>query len=232
MSIYAFLAPQQVKKPSSALPRQLMTSESRTSSLNVPALESSLSWTALPSTIDTTYDSSAPLSVDPESPEAIFTALLGSSQIKRVERLSSVVRGFSKGFSDGFDERLSAWHNFWSEREVGYEGGSIPGTFELEVSRRLHRLKQARYRIRNRDWVARRLWLIFLVHEVEYISQWEHIELYTSRGVDPMSAALKMATKYLYTAKGDYKRGKNIVRVMKEGGPASVLEDGGLAQSM
>jgi hypothetical protein len=212
--------------------------------------------TALPSNTDTIYDSSTYLSADflsarspidflssgqstvnrgTESPEAFFTAALGSSEEKRVERLVKVVGGFSKGegFSDGLYKRLSGWsHIFWSKQEVGFDDGSIPETaFEAGVAHRLRQLKQVRHKIRKKDWGDTRLWLVFVAHEVEYISQWEHIYLYTSRGVDSMSAAIKMATKYLDTASGDYKRGRNIVQVMKKGGPAWVLEDGGLPQS-
>ena len=247
-----------------------MNSESRASSLNVPALDSlvssvplssqppsvSPSSTALPSA-DTIYDSSTPLpadlpstrsptdflssgqsAVDPgtESPEAFFAGALGSSEEdEKVKQLASVVRGFptAEGFSDGLCKRLSGWSCFFrSKPEVGFEDGSIPETeFEVGVAHRLRQLKHARHKIRRKNWEDTRLWLVFLAHEVEYISQWEHINLYTSTGVDAMSAAIKMATKYLDTASGDNKRGRNIVQVMKEGGPASLLEDGGLPQS-
>ncbi|KAL5315980.1 hypothetical protein ACEPPN_016854 [Leptodophora sp. 'Broadleaf-Isolate-01'] len=168
-----------------------------------------------------------------ESFKAFFVAALGSSEEIRVARLTSVVESFSKGFSDGFKTRLSEWHSFWPKLDVVFESGPIPETvFEAGVACRLRRLGQARSKIKKKDWVATRLWLLFLAHEVEHISQWEHVDLFTSRGVDSMSIAIKMATKYLGTAKRDYKRAKKILQVMKEGGPASVLENGGLPQSI
>jgi hypothetical protein len=208
--------------------------------------------TGLPSTTDTIYDlstpsladllstrpstdflSSGPTAVGPgtENPEAFFTAALGSSEekkrVKRVKLLVSVVRGFSKteGLSNGLYKRLSGWPRIFRPKpEVGFEDGSVPETaFEAKVARRLHRLKQARQDIPKGGWEASRLWLVLLAHEVEYISQSEYIDLYTSRGVNPMSAAIKMAKKYLDTAGNDHRRGRNIVQVMKEGGPASLL---------
>ncbi|CAG8982691.1 hypothetical protein HYALB_00000972 [Hymenoscyphus albidus] len=207
----------------------------------------------LPSATDTTYGllgqihhpsiiastdflSSSQINIEPrtESPEAFFIAALGSSEEKRVKRLVSVVRGFSKAdeFSVGLHQNLSGWlYIFKSEPEVGFEDGSAPETaFEAGVAQRLRQLKQARCKMKEK-WADTRLWLVFLAHEVEYISQWEHISLYTSRGVDSMSAAIKMATKYLDKANGDYKRGRNIIQVMKEGGPASLLESGCFPQS-
>ena len=211
------------------------------------------SLTTLPLTTDAIYDSLTPLLADlppsrpsttdfrssgqstVDGPEAYFTAVLGSSEEKRAQRLISVARGFSEAerFSDGLFKRLSGWSRiFLSKREAGFEDGSLPETeFEAEVAHRLRQLEQARHKIRRKDWGDTRLWLVCLAHEIEHISQWECINLYTSRGVDPMSAAVKMATKYLYTASGDYKRSRNVVQIMKEGGPASLLEDGGLPQS-
>ena len=244
-----------------------MNSDLRASSLNVPALESSLSSLGLPqgSLASSVAPGSQPPSVsrstalpstttnailaaglpatsstdllssgqnDPgtESLEAYFTAALLKPE-KRVKQIVSVVQGYSKsrGFSDGFYNRLSRWSLiFPSNLEV-----DLPETpFETKVAHRLHRLRQARQNIKNKDWGDTRLWLILLAHEVEYISKWEYIDLFTSRGIDPMAAATKMATKYLDTAGGDYKRARNIVQVMKEGGPASLLENGGLAQSV
>ncbi|KAH6714039.1 hypothetical protein BKA61DRAFT_674650 [Leptodontidium sp. MPI-SDFR-AT-0119] len=248
-----FLAPQQVESHSSASPCQLVASGSRASSPNIPALEGSLSRTALPSIADTICNSSTPLAaglpsirsstdhlssgqsiVDPvtEGLEAFFAAALGSSKKMKVEQLVGVVRGYSEGFSDGFNQRLSRWYNFWPEPEAVLKGEPIlEMVFEAGVACRLRRLGQARSKIEKKAWGATRLWLLFLAHEVEYISQWEHIYLWTSRGVDPMSAAIKMATNYLPTAKSDYQRARNIVQIMKEGGPASVLENGGLSQT-
>jgi hypothetical protein len=153
-----------------------------------------------------------------------------------VKQLASVVRGFptAKRFSDELPKRLSRWSYFFRSKPErgGSKDGSIPETeFEVGVAHRLRQLKHARHEIRRKNWGDTRLWLVFLAHEVEYISKWEHINLYTSIRVDAMSAAIKMATKYLDTASGDNKRGRNIVQVIKEGGLASLLEDGGLPQS-
>ncbi|KAH9205063.1 hypothetical protein DL95DRAFT_451403 [Leptodontidium sp. 2 PMI_412] len=234
-----FLAPQQVESHSLASPYQLVASGSRASSLNIPALEGSPSWTALPSgpSVEGLIDGRPAARGVDELPmvsaiEAFFAAALGNSKKMKVEQLVGVVRGYSEGFSDGFNQRLSRWYNFWPEPEAVLEGGPIlEMVFEDGVACRLRRLGQARSKIEKKDWGATRLWLLFLAHEVEYISQWEHIYLWTSRGVDPMSAAIKMATNYLPTAKSNYQRARNIVQIMKEGGPASVLENGGLPQT-
>lgn len=61
---------------------------------------------------------------------------------------------------------------------------------------------------------------------MEHISQWKDIQLYTSRGVDRVSAAMSVAEKYLETVKADYKRSRNIVQILKEGGPAALLQSG------
>jgi hypothetical protein len=262
------LAPQR-PKPSSASSCELVSSESRTSSLNVPALESSLlppsclvssvplgsqlptvspPSTGLPSITNTTYDLSRPsladlpptrpltnflpssqstVGAETESLKEFFTAVLGSPDEKRVQRLVRVVQGFCKAkeLPDGLYERLwPEWSRiFRSPPEVGFEAGS---KFETEVAYRLRRLMQARQNIRKGDWEVSRLWLVFLAHEVEHISRWESIDLYTSRGIDPMSAAIKIAKKYFDTADVNYKRSRNIVQLLKEGGPASLLEDG------
>jgi hypothetical protein len=203
----------------------------------------------LPSIRSTGLLSLGQSTVDPgtKSPKVFFTAALGSSEKKRakertkervkerVERLVSVVQGFStaKGFTDGLYKHLDRWSCiFQSKPEVGFEDGPIPAGFEAEVAHRLRRLEQARHKIKKKNWGDTRLWLVCLAHEVEYISQWEDIDLYTSKGVNRMSAAITMAEKYLSTTSGDNKRGRNIVQVMRVGGPASLLEDGGMPQSM
>lgn len=202
----------------------------------------------LPSTTSSTDAlSSGQNTVDPgtESPEAFFTAALERSEQKwvkratqeklaeRVERLVSVVRDFAQPeiFSDEFSEYFFGWSRmFLSKPEVRFEDGSV-SKFEAGVSLRLRQLKHARHNIKKKDWWNTRLWLVFLVHEVEYISQWEHIELYTCRGIDAMAAAIQMAIKYLDTARADWKRGRNIIYLMEKGGPALLLGNSGLSQS-
>jgi hypothetical protein len=161
-----------------------------------------------------------------ESPEAFFTTALGSSEEKeQVKRLLGIAQTPSKP-SDGLYKRFWSGRSriFQSELGVSYEAGPIPKTaFEAEVADRLRRLKQARQNIGRKDWEADRFWLVFLAHEVEYISQSVHIDPYTSQGVNSSSAARKMVERYLDTVGDDYKRCSKVVQVLKEGGPASLL---------
>jgi hypothetical protein len=126
---------------------------------------------------------------------------------------------------------LSGWsHIFLFKSEEGLGDESIPKTeFEAGVAHRLRQLEQARHHIR--DYGDTRLWLVCLAHEIEYISQWKNIYLHTDRGVDAKSAAITMAAKYLKTAKSDFKRSRNIVQIMKEGGPAYLTENARFPQS-
>lgn len=263
------LAPQQLK-PCSASTCRLVSSESRASSLNVPALEGSSpslplgslvpsvplgsqpprvspSSTGLPPTVDTIYDLSAPSLLDPpsgrpssgflpldrstvgpevESPEAFFTSVLGESKEKRVKRLVGIVEGFSKAkeLPDKLDKSFwSRWPLiFGPEPEVGSEA------IQAGYTDRLRRLKQTRQSIRKGEWEAHRLWLICVAHEVEHISLWEGIDAHTSQGVNRLSAATKIVEEHLgEEGKEIPKRCRNIVHLMKEGGPAAVLLDDG-----
>ena len=155
---------------------------------------------------------------------------------EQVKRLVRTAQGFSeaKELSDEFYTGFwSKWPPIFSAPEVGSDGsGFEAGSFEAGVGRRLRRLKQAHQNIQKKDWEAERLWLVCLAHEVEHISQWEGIEQYTSQGVDPISAAITMAEYSMGEVKDHHKRGRNIVQVMKEGGPAAMLlEDGGTPRS-
>ena len=63
---------------------------------------------------------------------------------------------------------------------------------------------------------------------MEYISQWEGIDVYTSRGVDRRSAITKIVAKHLEIGANNLlKRCNNIVYLMTEGGLAVVLLDNG-----
>ena len=202
--------------------------------------------TGLPSTTCILYDSStAPALVDlplsrpltdyplssqstrTENPETYFTAVFGRGEEKRVKRLVRVVEGFSKA-KELSDESYKNFGTRWTQIfKSESEAGSISKVgFEAEVANRLCQLKQARQNIGGKDWEAGRAWLISLAHEVEHISQWKDIQLYTSRGVDRVSAAMSVAEKYLETVKADYKRSRNIVQILKEGGPAALLQSG------
>ena len=103
--------------------------------------------------------------------------------------------------------------------------------FEDSVASRLSRLKKARDNIERDDWQANRIWLVCLAHEVECISQWTDIYRLTARGIGVMSAAKSLAKQYIDTVDSDIKRGKNIVRILIEGGPTSLLLDGGIPSS-
>ncbi|KAH6714034.1 hypothetical protein BKA61DRAFT_656573 [Leptodontidium sp. MPI-SDFR-AT-0119] len=221
------LPPQQLNS-CSASTSPLVSSGLRASSLNSPAFEGSLSSPGLPDT--------GIVGAGRDSPEAFFTAVLTNSEERqekranRVKRLARVVRNFSRAEAfDGLCINSSRWSDiFLSKSEASFEAGSRPETtFEIEVANRLHRLKQSGQKIRKGDWQARRIWLICVAHELECISQWEDIDRYTSRGVDKMSAAIRIAKKYLGTAGGDRKKGRSIIQVMEEGGPAAVLLDDG-----
>lgn len=98
--------------------------------------------------------------------------------------------------------------------------------FIYSVASRLARLKTAHDKLERDDWQANRIWLLCLAHEVEYIAQWNHIYLLTSRGIGAMSAAKRLAKEYIDTVDRDLKRGKNIVRILMEEGPTSLLLDG------
>lgn len=152
-----------------------------------------------------------------------------------MNRLTSIAQSLSKAGepSDGL------YKLFWSERlcifrpEVDFEAGPIPETnFEAEVACRLRRLKQARQNIEKADWEAGSLWLIFLAHEIEYISQSRYISYYTDQGVNSSSAARRIVEKYLHISGNDYKRCRNIIQVIKIGGPASLLIDPYTPRSM
>ncbi|KAF4637521.1 hypothetical protein G7Y89_g549 [Cudoniella acicularis] len=208
--------------------------------------------TSLPSTADNIYDLSTPSSSHPqstqpssdflqssqntigpiaESPEAVFTAKLGSSNERRVKRLVKVVQGFSKAkeLSNGLDRSFwSRWPRiFGPEPEVGCEAESTPKTFEARLADRLCRLKQIRQQIRKSDWEASRLWLLCLAHEVEHISQWKGIDAYTSTGVSRVSAAIEIIEKHLgvVTENDDIKKSRNVSQIFEVGGPAALLLD-------
>lgn len=256
-----------------------MSSESRASSLNVPAIEGSPlspslalhgfgvkratdhlrrvlpSLTSLPSTINNIYDLSTPSLAYPqstqrvphppqssqntigpvaESPEEFFTAQLGSSNERRVQRLVEVVQGFSKTkeLSNRLDKSFwSQWPRiFRPEPEVGCEAESIPKVFEARLADRLCRLKQIRQKQRKSDWEASRLWLLCLAHEVEHISQWVGIDAYTFRGVRRVSAAISIIKSHLgdVIKNEDIGKSRNVFRIFKVGGPAALLlEDAG-----
>jgi hypothetical protein len=204
----------------------------------------------LPSSINTIHNLSTPLSDPPptrpssdvlplgqstvgprvESPKAFFTAALGRrSTESRVNRLVDVVNGLSRAevLPDGWHKHF---HSEWrrtsgSEPEAGSE--ATPKAFEAEAADRLYRLKQIRQNMRRDDWEASRLWLICLHHEVEHISKWEGIDVYTSKGVDRVSAAIKIVEQHLSSVKDDLKKRNNIFQVLQEGGPAAVLVDNG-----
>lgn len=96
---------------------------------------------------------------------------------------------------------------------------------EAEVFKKLDRLKQIRQNIPKGDWEARRLWLLCIQLEIEHLSKWEGIDAYTTRGVDRLSAAVKIVEKQIGPVKDSLKRSRNIFQVMKEGGPAAVFID-------
>lgn len=154
--------------------------------------------------------------------DSLSTTSRANPQLKH-KLLAGVVQGFSteEELSGKLIKHFSHKYICPAEPEVGVEDGSNP-TFETKVARRLCRLKRSRLQIWD-DWGARRLWLVLIIHEMDHISQSEDIKIYTSRGVNQMSAAMKMAKKYLDTVYGDYKRGRNIVEVMEKGGPASLF---------
>jgi hypothetical protein len=160
-----------------------------------------------------------------KSAEQWFKTALGTSaKPERVTRLAGIAHGFP--CDDRSCEQLrSAWSRIFPPgQKVEAETGSIPAAkFEATVAYRLRRLSRARQNLQKHDWIARRMWQILLAHELESISLSEHIHGYTGHGVDPNSAAQKIARKYLETAKADFKCSANIVQVIKEGGPASLL---------
>lgn len=186
---------------------------------------SSPSSTGFPSTANTTYDS------DPPSTEEYFKTL-GDFTEKRLKLLVGVVQGFSeaRGLTDGF------YRHFWSGRqylfrfpEVASDGSLLETLLETGVPYRLRRLKQIRQNIQKGDREANRLWFICLAHEVEHISKWGGIGGYTRKGVDRVSAAIEIVECYLgdLSKNLDIKKSRNILQIMKEGGPAAVLFDDG-----
>ncbi|KAH8591183.1 hypothetical protein B0O99DRAFT_690789 [Bisporella sp. PMI_857] len=201
----------------------------------------SRSSTGFPLVTNTVYDplipsppdlSSGQATGDPgaENPHIFFTAKLGGSNEKRVKRLVDVVQNFSNA------EKLSGescelfarqWSRvFNSEPDAEYNAEFILETaFETKVASRLRRLKIARPKIRKRDEKGERLWLVYLAHEVEYISQHNDIDHYTAKGVGRMSVAKTIARRYLDSATSNYKRSQNFVELLKEGGPSSLIED-------
>lgn len=172
-----------------------------------------------------------------ENPAAFFNTVLGSSaDKKRVGRLVHIVHGFcrSGGISDESTTRfMDAWSRiFLSGTAVTtdvVEGSiPIPSSWDASIGQRLRRLRRARQNVggEKRNWEYRRLWQLLLAHEVEHISQSEHVKLYTARGVGALTVALKMAEAYLESVHEDYKKALVMVQVMAEGGPASLLQDG------
>jgi hypothetical protein len=205
----------------------------------------------LPSIIDTTYGLSTPSLFDPpstrlspdflplgrstvgpevESPEVFFT----TPELRKsaAKRLVTVARGFlkTKQLPDGpHGSFWSKWPPlFGPEPEVGSEIEST--SFEAGYANRLCRLKEIDHEIRWNS-LARRIWLICVDHEVEYISLWEGIDAYTAKGFGRRSVALNIVWKLLgmneKEGKDLCKRSQNIVHLMKTGGPAAVLLDDG-----
>jgi hypothetical protein len=150
----------------------------------------------------------------------------GASAEESSQQLANTTHDSSTlNISNRLHERLSGWSNIFSEE--------IPITpFEEDVARRLRPLGQARLTLTSNTPLNTRLYLVSLHHEIQYISQCPEIQDYTGRGVESMSAAIKLATKFLAPAAPDYKRSKNMVHIMREGGPASILEQWGILQSM
>jgi hypothetical protein len=148
-----------------------------------------------------------------------------------VKRLVKVVQGFSKAkeLSNGQDKSFwSRWPRiFRPEPEVECEAESTPKTFEARLADRLCRLKQVRQQIRKGDWEARRLWLLCLAHEVEYVSQWKGIDGYTSKGFDGVCAAIDIIKKHLgeVIETDDIKKSRNVFQIFEVGGPAALLLD-------
>ena len=154
--------------------------------------------------------------------------MLGSSEKKGIERLASIAQRLPKAeeLPDGL------YGDFWSKRSRIFQPESGQMESETEVAYRLRRLKQAHQNIGTKDPEARRFWLVFLAHEVEYISRSEDINHFTSQGVNSSSAAKKMVQKELGIKDRDFKRCGNISKVMKEGGgPAALLINGDIPSS-
>jgi hypothetical protein len=226
--------------------------------------------TGFSSTADTPYDfSTVATSTDPsparpstdlssssrssdrraESLEAFFAAELETEinnekqrkqRKKRVQQLARAVQGFTE-YKEPPD---TFYRDFWSVTSQifnGHEAGSAPkGDLKAEVAYRLGRLGKARNRIPSKDEITRRLCLVFLAHDVEYISRQEGME--TSKGVGKKSTAMQIAAEALSEApeevqsvlkgvRSDCKGCRNYMDLVEEG-PSLLLEVGDHVRSM
>ena len=176
--------------------------------------------------------SDAVLSSDKRSPRTFFRAAIGQNKEKQVERLVRAVQSFATAV----DRPSSFYENFWSvylPTNPAMEPTSDPSRKDLkevsadEVRNRLLRLKAVRQIAKH--GVAGRLCRIFFAHEVDYISQWNDLDT-SGRGVGRLSAAMntvaRLSSVALKDVQYDLKKSRNIMQVLEEGGPSSVVEIG------
>ena len=158
------------------------------------------------------------------SPKEFFTAALGESKEKRVEQLTTIAERISTAEypSDVVDTLCSRQLSSLLDQNARPAPES---DFRTRTAQRLSRLNGLRKDIKRKDRVAQRLWLVLLAHEIQYISQSDEIQDYTDKGVNSIAAAKRIAEKELDITSNDYKKRRNILKIMSEGGPASLLLD-------
>lgn len=169
--------------------------------------------------------------------ENFFAAATGQHQKGRLDRLVDAAKRFpdiETITNRALEEFLYEWSSAFDYRGVSQ---TTVDTFANKVAYRLQGLNRLQQNLERRDeknQVARRLILILLAHEIEHISQSESIQLFTSYGITGVSAAKDMVKQHLmrHNLDDDYKRSRNVVQLMRQGGPASLLHAGRVTSSL
>jgi len=203
----SLLAPIQLSPPAS--PLQLPSSGSGASVINTSELEGS------PSSVLCTGNQFS----------ITFTAAGKASKYDLLNQLQE--------FDESENDSVARLSNFWSREkrknifdtisEISVEDLSQKETAEVDSSKRLRRLEQARNCINEAgtDWETKRILLIFLAHELDYISKSDFIE--TSRGMSKVAASKIFIRRNITVSDVDWKRCRNVQQILQIGGPASLL---------
>ncbi|KAF7855374.1 hypothetical protein EAF04_010117 [Stromatinia cepivora] len=148
-----------------------------------------------------------------------FVGVMPNVKQKRMKRLVRIVEGFKEAEA----LPLESYQNLWSSKSGIFED------FD-DGSHKFRRLQQGRRKIRSgstENDCAARLTSIFLIHDVDHLSQMpKNTKLHHNRKTVAFRELAEIDNTPLETLKGDYKKGRNYLHLLLKGQPGSLLELG------